>query len=469
VAYRLPAVSSFAPLPISPAATPTLRMVMPPQPPSPDVTEEPQAPVDAAVVTKSRQLDVGPRDNPNSKFPGAQSNKRERSMLSGSFSVPDLALPPSGEVAPSQSAAPRTDLNDWFDGPPSSPVALPATPTTAELTIQVLPVVQRGYELAQRGALFAAQTEFVQVLRRIAQAKDVATRNDEHSRALAAGLRALDEAEDFVPHGIQLEADLDLEIVASSHRTPVLRNYPEEVLAHEAAALYTGYAQSELARAVAGEQAGSMALHGLGKIYAQLAQQNDDDVLFLQRAMAMYTAALAARPDNHLALNELGVLLCRSGRAAEAASLFQRTIDAAPSALAYHNLAVAQQRLGLGGQATANEQESQRLAAWERTTGVVSRRAGVEWISPDQMTRVAQPAPLTQASYNAAGHIPPSAQQHLEAAAPEKSPWQRVADFGRSLSLPGLDSTKNLRNVYPETRLARPLAPPPTSGQNAWR
>jgi tetratricopeptide (TPR) repeat protein len=331
-----------------------------------------------------------------------------------------------------------------------------------------LPVVQRGYELAQRGALFAAQTEFVQVLRRIAQAKDVASRNDEHSRSLAAGLRAIDEAEDFVPHGIQLEADLELEIVASSHRTPVLRNYPEEVPAHEAAALYVGYAQAQLAQAVAGEQAGSMALHGLGKIYAQLAQTNADDVHFTQRARAMYTAALAVRPDNHLAANELGVLLCRSGRAAEAAPLFERAIDAAPSALAYHNLAVAQQKLGLREQAAANEQESQRLAAWERATGAVSRREGVQWVSPNQMSRVAQSAPLAQTSYESADAAAPIPRRD-DAAPQDKSPWRKVADFGRSLSLPGLDTTKNLRNAYPETRIAQPPSTPPAAGQAQWR
>src|SRR6185369_2547022 len=56
----------------------------------------------------------------------------------------------------------------------------PYPPTTAELTNQLLPAVQRGYNLAQRGAFFAARTEFVQVLRRVAQAKDAASGTDEH-------------------------------------------------------------------------------------------------------------------------------------------------------------------------------------------------------------------------------------------------------------------------------------------------
>jgi tetratricopeptide (TPR) repeat protein len=112
----------------------------------------------------------------------------------------------------------------------------------------------------------------------------------------------------------------------------------------------------------------------------------------------MYCAALDACPKNNLAANELGVLMCRTGHPAEAIDNFTRAIDVAPSATAYHNLAVAQQKLGLPAQAAANEQESQRLAAWERSTGAVSRRAGVEWVSPAEMARVSQPAPLGPAS-----------------------------------------------------------------------
>jgi tetratricopeptide (TPR) repeat protein len=266
----------------------------------------------------------------------------------------------------------------------------PYPPTTAELTNQLLPAVQRGYNLAQRGAFFAARTEFVQVLRRVAQAKDATSGTDEHARALAAGLRALDEANDFVPQGAQLEAELDVRTVASSHRTPVLADYPEEVMPQEAVDLYHAYAQQQLASAAATEQAGSMALYGLGKVYARLAERRDDDVQFTRGAMTMYSAALATCPDNHMAANELGVLLCRTGHPEEAVKRFQRTIDLAPSATAYHNLAVAQQKLGMQGPAAANEQEAQRLAALERAAGAVSKRAGIQWVSPADMARVTQ-------------------------------------------------------------------------------
>jgi tetratricopeptide (TPR) repeat protein len=339
-----------------------------------------------------------------------------------------------------------------FAGPVSSDVgALPYTPTTAELTSQLLPAVQRGYALAQRGALYAAESEFVQVLRRVAQAMDAARNGDEHSRALAAGLRALDEAADFAPHGTQLEGEVNVWLVASSHRTPVLEHQNENLSLHEASALYHAFAERQLAWAVAGEQAGSMALHGLGKINARLAELSDNDVQHVRIATAMFSAALAARPDNHLAANELGVLLCKSGRPGEAAGLFERAIDFAPSATSYHNLAVAQRKLGMHGQSAANEQEAQRLAALERAAGAVSQRVGIRWVAPQDMARVAQPSPFEPRA--------------VVAETPRKSPWRKTLDAAKSLHMPRLDRRNEAPRQPAERRLTPAFGAPPLTGQ----
>jgi tetratricopeptide (TPR) repeat protein len=274
--------------------------------------------------------------------------------------------------------------------------------------------------------MYAARAEFVQVLRRIAQAKDAAANCDAHSQALAAGLRAIDEAEDFVPGGVQVEAELDVRIVSSSHRTPVLGDYGSDLSPHEAVARYHRYAQEQLAAAVGGEQAGSMALHGLGKVAATLAERGSGDPALVRSALTMYSAALAACPTNFLAANELGVLLVREGRVGEAARLFERTIDMAPSATAYHNLAIAQEKLGLHGEAAANELESQRLAALERAAGAVSRRAGVEWVSPAEMSGVAQPG-LTPTA-----QVPPR----------PKTAWQKTVEVARSSPFGGGTKTR---------------------------
>jgi hypothetical protein len=305
------------------------------------------------------------------------------------------------------------------------------SPNVSELSAQLLPAIQRGCDLAQRGALYAAQTEFIQVMRRIAQANDAERETDEHSLALAEGLRALDEAADFMPQGAAVEGEIDVKIIASSHRTPLVRQFSRYVPPHSAIALYHAFAHERLAAAMGGHQAGSMALFALGRVHARLAERNDDDVLATRSAMTMYLAALAVSPGNHLAANELGVLLCRNGHPVDAARLFEQAIDHAPAATTYHNLAVAQQKLGLAGPAAANEQESHRLAAWERATGAVSRRAGIQWVSPHELAQVTPPAGLPTAQ-NAPAPMP-----YAAAPIPPKSPLQKAASLAKSLPIPG--------------------------------
>jgi hypothetical protein len=172
--------------------------------------------------------------------------------------------------------------------------------------------------------------------------------------------------------------------------------------------------------------------------------------------MTMYAAALAACPSDHLAANELGVLECRTGRPTEAAQLFERAINLAPTATAYHNLAVAQQKLGWHNHAQANEQESQRLAALERSGGELSRRAGIQWVAPEEFSRVAQPGSLT---------APPT---HSATAAPAaKSPWQRTVELARSIPRPGQRSSETSEPVPASgTQLARPITGP---NNTQWR
>ncbi len=210
------------------------------------------------------------------------------------------------------------------------PRVTPYAPTTAELSRQLLPNVRHAYGLAQHGAVYAAQTEFIQVLRRIAESKDAAEGVDTHAQALADGMRALDEADDFAPRGSQLEADVNVAVVASAHRTPVLQETQEKLRPAEAIALYHQFARLQLARAVGGEQAGSMSLYGLGKVQNRFARECDGQLQHERKALVMFSAALDAGPGNHLAANEIGVLLSRAGYSAEASELFRRAIDLAP-------------------------------------------------------------------------------------------------------------------------------------------
>jgi hypothetical protein len=123
--------------------------------------------------------------------------------------------------------------------------------------------------------------------------------------------------------------------------------------------------------------------------------------------------------------------------------------------VAYHNLAIAQQRLGLAGQAAANESESQRLAAAERARGEVSRRAGVRWVTPEEMARASQPV-------NRSG----SAAAPQPVAPPNKSNWKRVVDSTRSLR-PGGHADEGLGPAEAQ-RVARPTGEV-SGNQTRWR
>lgn len=93
------------------------------------------------------------------------------------------------------------------------------------VSVQADALARHAFGLAERGALYSARSEFIQTLRVVAQGLDTTRGVNEHSRALASGLRALKAADDFMPRGARLEADLDLERLIATHRTPVLQSH----------------------------------------------------------------------------------------------------------------------------------------------------------------------------------------------------------------------------------------------------
>jgi len=298
-----------------------------------------------------------------------------------------------------------TDVDAPVPEQAAAPVVTPYSPTTAAITRQLLPSIQHAYGLARHGAIFAARAEFIQVLRRIAQAKDAAANTDIHSKALAAALRAIDEADDFAPQGTEVEGELSVPLIASAHRTPVLAQCPTPPRPIEAIALYHEYARHQFARSVAGEQAGSAALYGLGKMHNRLASGRDSDVRHERQALVLFLASLDVAPGNHLAANEIGVLMARSGRAWEASIMFRHAINVSPSATTYHNLAVVDRQLGYHDQASANEYYARQLAERDRAAGTASQTSGVRWVAPQEMGRTAQPLPM-EATQNWANQPP---------------------------------------------------------------
>lgn len=209
-------------------------------------------------------------------------------------------------------------------------------------------MIRRGYHLAERGALYSGRAEFIQAISTIAQALDLEAGGRKHTEALAAGLTALEEAEDFIPLGSGLETDLDLAALIRAHRTPVCKaTDTNDLLPVTVLQQYYTYAQEQLALAAGGQEAASMAMLGLGKTYSTLAVEKSLPAAVAEpKAMVFHWAALSAHGGNFLAANELAVLEARWGQLATARSLLRYSLTVLPHSAVWRNLATVHQRLG---------------------------------------------------------------------------------------------------------------------------
>ncbi len=282
---------------------------------------------------------------------------------------------------------------------PLAPTAEPMTRRPREMDAvarQAEAHVRHGYSLAARGALYSARAEFVLALRIITQALDLQSGNREHSQALAVGLGALEEAEDFIPLGSRLEADLDINILISAHRTPVLKNAPSEsLLPVVALQRYYTYAQEQLGRAAGHEEAGSMALYGLGKVYGTMADNKLPNVVAPEpKAMVFHQAAIETHPGNFMAANELAVLSARYGRYEAARELLRHGASIAGYSAIWQNLAVVHRQLGETELAALAQNEATLAAQRESAAakaGKLVPSSDVHWVDADTFAGTSKP------------------------------------------------------------------------------
>jgi hypothetical protein len=242
--------------------------------------------------------------------------------------------------------------------------------------------LRSGLAVASRGAFYSGRADFIQALRVLAQALDAQSRKRSHSESLARGLIALEEADDFVPKGSALEAELNVASIVSAHRTPVLKESKPSPTPLEALQAYYTYAHDQLAAASEHEPSASLALYALGKTHLALARESREaEALHSPKAVTLLRASLTVDASNHLAANELGVLLAGYGQLAEARDALVHAVSLGGPVEAWHNLSVVHERLG------ENELARAAIAKWE----AASRRArsgpaaeastsGVRWV-----------------------------------------------------------------------------------------
>lgn len=359
--------------------------------PVPTMRKIPQSPAVPNLVNNSTRKtempsiaeQLEPPAGPPSKFVSlAPKAPREESSLNpAKQDVVDVADMP----LQSRTGTPRSVLMtpNMVAGPPR-----PAQIDHALLAVRgrMASLVDHGLILAQRGAYYSARAEFIQALRLATQTLDTAEKSHRHSEALADAIAALDEAGEFIPAGAQLEANVDLNLVVDSHRTPVLKGKNLEYeTALTAAQAYFSYAQERLNVACGGMPETARALVGLGRIQQYLnTTTGDNRTLVGPRSIALFQTALAVDGSNYEAANELGVLLARYGQLEDAKQALLQGVKASPRPEIWQNLASVHQTLG--------EVEMARRASIEAEAAqqFANMNAGldaVRWVSPEQMAQ----------------------------------------------------------------------------------
>ena len=313
------------------------------------------------------------------------------------------SLPPNGQILSRVDPLPPSTPN----GPGSGPQMTPSTTTSPapaalrnpaqvvrrsaqleSLAQEVDRHTRRAFELAGRNAFFAARAEFLLALRLLAQGLDSEQQTDVHNEALTGALTAIRESEDFLPRGPRLEATSDVAGIIANHRTPVLKDALSRTTALEAVRMYLNYAQEQFTAAAGQEVAGSMALRGLGKLYVAMAAQPALHVAAAEsKAMTFFQAALLVSPQNYLASNDLGCLLARGGRYADAKVVLEYATAIARQPECWHNLAVVYSELGMKDKASRAEALAQRGQPYPSAGPPDGRQLSasmVDWVAPER-------------------------------------------------------------------------------------
>jgi tetratricopeptide (TPR) repeat protein len=280
---------------------------------------------------------------------------------------------------------------------------------------------RHGFDLAGRGAYFAARLEFVGVLKLIAEGLDTEQKTDAHGRALTAALTAMKEADDFLPGGSRLESDADLPRIIAAHATPVLKTETEHLTSLTALKCYFTFAQEQFAAAAGNEVAGSMALHALGKLHDAMGHKRTGPLPAAEpKAMVYFQAAMLAYPRNFMAANDLGVLLARCGNYSDARVILEHSLALSPQSTTWQNLAVVYGQLGQPALARRADQEAavlQRVEAVRRRTLLGTANNSVQWVDPQAFAQTSSGAP-----YSPAADPQPSVQAANPPAAPRRLP-----------------------------------------------
>jgi tetratricopeptide (TPR) repeat protein len=293
--------------------------------------------------------------------------------------LPRPTAPPSvprrGVVQPNDAQPQRLPDVRSTQPPPATAVVLPS-PLLARRN-------QQAMQLGARGAVYAAEEEFLQTLQLVAQLRDERDNCQAHSKALAAGLTAFAEADHFTAAAANPTAQKNVQALVAGHKTPILKSLDQqqEIPALYALQRYYEFAQSQLLSAMGNEPGVADALFGLARVYTVQAAGGDEKGV-VAKAIALLQVAIAIDPDNHFVANELGVLLARCGRLEQAQQVFLQGLAAHEEPELWQNLAEVHRRLGQFDLAQRAEQRCRSLRERQSQLLDEARVPQVTWVDP---------------------------------------------------------------------------------------
>lgn len=330
----------------------------------------------------------------NPSFPADSAPSTERVFAISDADAPRVNGGQDRAVVPADAVSAPEAVGD---DDANAPALLPWGPSTPSPELDAVnqraeQTVRWAFNRAERGALYSARAQFAEALRSIAEALDVQRNTAAHARALSAGLRALDEVNDFVPRDVRSQADMNLQLMVDAHHTPVLKNRSlEGVTLATAQRMYLTYAQEQLAAAGGDQSVSSLALYGLGKVCtAPAALHGPRGKLDEGKAVVFYQSALIVDTQNFMAANELGVVLTKFGRWDDARNALEHAVAASGTPTSWRNLAVVCNRMGDQAKAAAARHQADLAVAQLQKAGhkMPDSKYAIETVDPETFAQM---------------------------------------------------------------------------------
>jgi tetratricopeptide (TPR) repeat protein len=127
--------------------------------------------------------------------------------------------------------------------------------------------------------------------------------------------------------------------------------------------------------------------------------------------MVFYQAALLVNVENHLASNDLGVLLAQAGRYEDARMALEHSLALHQGSTGWHNLAKVYQNLGqndLARRAALLAQNARQKEMTQMAQAMPSSHQPVGWVDPQAFAQAAGQTLPTTPSPQAAPVAPPA-------------------------------------------------------------